>query len=141
MLLPISLTIAAACGLITIWLGVRVGRVRTAAKVAIGDGGDSRLIARMRAQANFVEYTPFVLILLVLVELAAGSPLWLWIAGILYVLARIAHAFGMDQPPPFRLRMIGITGTLAILAGLSGYALWLSYTVPAKQEGSVTTLG
>ena len=65
----------AACALLNIWLGRRVGRMRVAHKVSIGDGGNEALIARMRAQANFVEYTPFFLILLGLIELAAGRNL------------------------------------------------------------------
>ena len=56
----------------------------------------------MRAQANFIEYTPFVLILIGLIELAEGSQLWLWIVGVVYILARIAHGFGMDRPRPDR---------------------------------------
>ena len=70
MILPITLTIAGAAALLNIWLGPRVGQMRLAHKVSIGDGGNEALIARMRAQANFVEYTPFVLILLGLIELA-----------------------------------------------------------------------
>jgi uncharacterized membrane protein YecN with MAPEG domain len=55
---------------------------------------------RMRSHANFAENTPIFLILLALVEMARGSATWLWVAAILYILARIAHAFGMDRPAP-----------------------------------------
>ena len=108
--LPITLTIAGAAALLNIWLGRRVGQMRLTHKISIGDGGNEALIARMRAQANFIEYTPFVLILIGLIELAEGSELWLWIVGVVYILARIAHGFGMDRPrpDPLRLRMIGI---------------------------------
>ena len=72
MILPITLTIAGAAALLNIWLARRVGQMRLTHKVSIGDGGNEALIARMRAQANFVEYTPFVLILIGLIELAEG---------------------------------------------------------------------
>lgn len=129
MILPITLTIAGAAALLNIWLGRRVGQLRITHKISIGDGGNEALTARMRAQANFVEYTPLVLILIALIELAIGSKLWLWIVGVLYILARIAHAFGMDRrhPDPLRLRMIGILATMVILLGLALYAIVLPY--------------
>lgn len=96
MILPISLTIAAGAALLNLWLAMRVGRVRMSEKVSIGDGGNESLIRRMRAHSNYVENTPFVLILIALVELGLGPSLWLWGAGVLYLVARILHAFGMD---------------------------------------------
>lgn len=129
MILPITLTIAGAAALLNIWLARRVGQMRLTHKVSIGDGGNAALIARMRAQANFIEYTPFVLILIGLIELAEGSKLWLWIVGVVYILARIAHGFGMDRPSGDRLRLrtIGIIVTALILFGLALYAIALPY--------------
>lgn len=129
MILPITLTIAGAAALLNIWLGYRVGQMRQAHKVSIGDGGAEPLTARMRAQSNFVEYTPLFLILLGLIELAIGSPLWLWVVAGVYILSRIVHAFGMDRPSPdpLRLRMIGIIVTFLVLLGLAVYAIALPY--------------
>jgi uncharacterized membrane protein YecN with MAPEG domain len=129
MILPITLTIAGAATLLNIWIARRVGQVRVSHKISIGDGGNEALTARMRAQSNFVEYTPFFLILLALIELAIGSQLWLWGVAGLYILARIAHAFGMDRPSPdpLRLRMVGIILTFLILGGLAFYAIALAY--------------
>lgn len=129
MILPITLTIAGAAALLNIWLARRVGQMRLTHKVSIGDGGNEALIARMRAQANFIEYTPFVLILILLIELAEGSKLWLWIVGVAYILARIAHGFGMDRPAgdKLKLRTIGIIVTALILLGLALYAIALPY--------------
>src|SRR5690242_20921870 len=94
--LPITLTTAGAAALINVWLAFRVGQARHASGVLIGDGGDERLTARMRAQANFVEYAPFVLILIGLIELTRGPSLALWIASAAFLLARLAHPLGMD---------------------------------------------
>lgn len=126
-ILPVTLTIAAAAALLNVWLGWRVGQVRIAEKVLMGDGGNHRLVCRMRAHANFTEYTPFVLILLGLVELARGSSLWLWAAGGVYLLARIAHAFGMDAEYPSRARMFGTIVTFLTLIGLAAYAIAIPY--------------
>ncbi len=127
MMLPITLTIAAAAALMNIWLAVRVSQLRVRHKVSVGDAGDVRVGCRMRAHANFVEYTPIFLILLALIELARGSEGWLWGVAIVYILARLAHPFGMDRPAPNPLRMGGIVVTWLVLVGLAGYALTIPY--------------
>jgi uncharacterized membrane protein YecN with MAPEG domain len=124
-ILPVTLAAAAACALLNVWLAIRIGQVRRAEKVSIGDGGNPRLIARMRAQLNFVEYAPIVLILIGLIELAVGTETWLWAVAALFVVARILHAFGMDGWMPGR--MIGISTTLLVTIGLAGYAAAIPY--------------
>ena len=135
MLLPITLTVAAAAALLNIWLSIRVGQLRLRHKVLLGDGGVEAITTRMRAHANFVEYTPFFLILLALIELAAGSPWWLWLAGTLFLVARILHAFGMDRPAPNPLRAAGIGLTLLLLLGLALYAVALPLIVERAHRG------
>lgn len=127
MFLPITLTFAAAAALINLWLAIRIGRIRMAEKVLHGDGGNSPLIKRMRAQSNYVEYTPFVLILTGLVEMALGSTTWLWATVAVYLVARILHAFGMDSDTPAKPRMIGIAVTFLVIIGLSIAALYAVY--------------
>lgn len=129
-MLPITLTIAGAAALINLWLGFRVSRLRRAPHLMIGDGGDPRITAAMRAHSNFVEYAPFVLILIAGIELAGGSATWLWAAGIVFVLARLAHPFGMGDGRPLALRAAGMLGTAAVLIGLAGWALSLTYSQP-----------
>lgn len=131
-MLPVSLTFAGALALLNLWLALRVVRTRHSGKVLVGDGDNPVLLARMRAQANFVEYTPFVLILLGLIELARGPKPWLWGIGIVYVIARIIHAFGMDRlTMPNPMRAIGALGTWLILAGLGLWAIWIAAHPPA----------
>jgi hypothetical protein len=125
--LPITLTIAAAAVLINVWLGVRVSQLRWRHKVPMGDGGNPLVASRMRAHANFIEYTPFFLILLGLVELSQGSKTWLWGVAIVYILGRLAHPFGMDRKAPNKLRIVGMIVTWAVLLGLAAYALTLPY--------------
>ncbi len=128
MLLPITLTLAAACALLNFWLAIRCSGVRMTAKVLHGDGGNPMLGKRMRAHANFTEYTPFVLILFALVEMALGLSLWLWIAALAYVVARVAHALGMDADAPGALRGGGIAVTWLIMLGLAIAALYAAYS-------------
>jgi uncharacterized membrane protein YecN with MAPEG domain len=130
MILPISLTIAAGAVLLNLWLTMRVGRVRGQEKVSIGDGGNERVIRRMRAHSNFVENTAFVVILLALVELGLGSSIWLWGVGALYLVARILHALGMDGM--MWGRMVGTTVTMLVQLGLAVTALAIVYLTPGQ---------
>lgn len=125
--LPVALTSAAAAGILNIWLAVRVGKVRMAEHVLIGDGGNLTLTARMRAHANFVEFTPFVLLLIALIEFNRGSTLVLWGASAVYMVARILHALGMDMNKPNPMRAIGIILTILILLGLSAWAVAVAF--------------
>lgn len=127
MLLPITLTIAGAAALMNIWLGFRVSLLRRRYKVSVGDGGQAPILARMRAHSNFIEYAPFFLILLAAIELARGSEDMLWVAGIVFIVGRLLHPFGMDRAGANALRAIGILLTWLSLLGLAAYALVLPY--------------
>lgn len=127
MILPITLTMAGAAALLAVWLGVRVSQLRWRHKVSIGDGGNEHLIARIRAHGNFAETAPIFLILLAGVELARGSPTWLWLVGALFILGRLAHPFGMDRPAPNALRVGGMSITWLVLLGLAAYAIAIPY--------------
>ena len=129
MILPIALTTAGAAALVNMWLSIRIGRIRISEKISIGDGGNPRLVARMRAQLNFAEYVPVVLILIALVEAANGTQLWLWVVAAVFILGRVFHAFGMDG---FTLgRNIGVMTSMVIMVGLGLYAVSIPYFTPA----------
>jgi uncharacterized membrane protein YecN with MAPEG domain len=127
MLLPITLTFAAACALLNMWLAIRCARFRVKDKILHGDAGNGLLAKRMRAHANFVEYTPIVLILFALVEMAAGASLGLWIGALVYVVARVIHAFGMDADKPTLWRAGGALLTWGVMLVMAGVALSIAY--------------
>lgn len=129
--LPISLATAAALTLIHLWLAARVSQRRMQAKVMIGDEGDPVLLARQRAHANNAEYAPFAVILVVLVELARGPSWWLWALAAAFVLARLAHGFGMVRPAPNPLRAGGILATWVVLAALAVWGIAIARQAPA----------
>lgn len=124
--MPATLITAGLLGLVFLALTVRVVARRASGKIMIGDGGDAQMLERIRAHANFTEHVPLALILMGGIEFAAGhhSP-WLWSAGGLLVLARIAHAVGMARPAPNPFRAAGALITWAVIAGFSLWALWL----------------
>ncbi|MHA6333119.1 MAPEG family protein [Qipengyuania sp. CAU 1752] len=118
-LLPVTLASAAAAGILAIWLMIRVGQVRTAHKISIGDGGNEHVIRRMRAHSNYVESAPFVLVLIGVIEIANAGGEWLKWVAILYFVGRIAHGLGMDGTTFKRGRFIGTVLTMLTLLGLS----------------------
>jgi len=78
----------------------------------------------MRAQLNFAEYTPVVLLLIALIEFGAGSQFWLWIVAAIFLVGRLLHPIGMDGWRPGR--QIGILSTMLTMLGLAAYAIWLA---------------
>jgi uncharacterized protein len=130
MILPVTLTIAGAAALLNLWLMIRVGQVRTSEKVSVGDGGNEKVLRRMRAHSNFIETAPFILILVGLIEMTSKgdtSPTWLWIVGGIYLLGRVAHGIGMDDGKFGKGRMIGTIVTMLTLVGLGVYAISVPY--------------
>lgn len=136
--LPVALTTTAACALINFWLATRILKFRFKDKILYGDGGNERMAARMRAQLNFAEYTPIVLILIALIELGAGTSLWLWLAGGIYVVGRVLHAFGMDGWLPGR--QAGTVATFTTMILLAAVAMAIPYLTPASPRAVEVTI-
>lgn len=122
-ILPIALLLAAACTLVNIWLGFRISRVRQREKVWVGDGGSESLIRQMRAQANFIENAPLVVVLAALIELCAGTGAWLAIIAALFVVARLFHPIGMDGWRPGRMIGAGVTLLVQLLLAVWAIAI------------------
>lgn len=122
MILPVTLCAAAAAALINFWLANRIGRVRRNEKISIGDGGHDLLTRRMRAQLNFAENTPFVLVLIAAIEIAGKGTPWLSIVAAVYMIGRLLHGIGMDGS--FGMgRMIGTATTMLTQIGLAVIAV------------------
>ena len=126
MILPVTLTSAAAAAIINIWLSVRVGQMRVKHKVSIGDDAGGPLTARMRAQLNFVENTAFVLILIAAIELAGKGGQWLAWVSMAYMLGRIAHGVGMDGGALGKGRSVGTAITMLTQVGLAIVAVLIA---------------
>ncbi len=104
---------AALAATVMIVLSVRVIGVRRGRRIAIGDGGDEDMTRRIRAQGNFAEYTPLVLILLL--ELG-GAPAWqLHLLGAALILGRMVHAWSLTARST-NGRVVGMTLTFFVLA-------------------------
>jgi uncharacterized membrane protein YecN with MAPEG domain len=126
MILQTTLSLAAAAVIINVWLVIRISRMRLSLKVLHGDGDNPVLLRRMRAQANFIEHTPLFLILLAAIEMTGKGHSWLSIVGSLFMLARVAHAFGMDRDSSNLPRAAGIAITLLAEVALAIVAVLIA---------------
>lgn len=128
MTLPITLSAVAAAALINIWLSIRCGQVRTAEKVSVGDGGNEKLIRRMRAHSNFTENAPIVLVMIAALEFTHPGSTALAAAAGVFMAGRVAHGLGMEGGSFGIGRMIG---TLITLLTQLGLAIWAIMSVIA----------
>jgi len=126
MILQTTLTLSAAAAIITLWHMIRIGKVRASEKVVHGDGGNPVLIRKMRAQSNFIENTPLVLLLIAGIELSGKGGTWLAIVGAIFMLGRVAHAIGMDAEGTHPGRMVGTMIALLTLVGLAVMAVLIA---------------
>lgn len=102
--------------LLFIFLSVRVVRVRRSLQVSIGDAGDKRLLRAMRVQANFAEYVPIALLLLLALELQVFYPLALHLLGAILLVGRLLHAYGVSQArEQLGFRIAGMACTFAVM--------------------------
>ena len=106
-------------GLLTIvfvTLSFRVIGARRGAMVPLGDGGHRLLLRRQRVHANFAEYVPLALVLMILAELQGAPRLVLHGLGLALLAGRILHAVGVGrEPEPPRFRVVGMGLTFAVL--------------------------
>lgn len=127
--LHISLSAIALAAIINLWLAIRCGKVRGDNKIAHGDGGSPLLMRRMRAHANFVEYTPFALLLILVLDLSGKQGWPLALISMLFLLGRVLHGMGMDSESVPWTRKAGIILTLPILLGLAIWAILIAFKI------------
>jgi uncharacterized membrane protein YecN with MAPEG domain len=117
----IYLICAGLLGLLYAGLGIHVGRLRTAKKIWLGDGGDKELNVAIRAHGNFIEYVPLCLLLIFICSSYYG---YRTIVGLSLILlaSRVLHAGGILGWIPYG-RPAGAVGTTLVLAIVS---IWLA---------------
>ena len=99
--MTVTMITAGILALLLLFLASYVIAGRVKFKIDLGDGGNETIRRRIRAQANFTEYVPVALILMMLVETGSIGPRWLIIAmGATLVIARLWHARPLTSPAP-----------------------------------------
>ncbi|MDT8410354.1 MAG: MAPEG family protein [Wenzhouxiangellaceae bacterium] len=126
----ITLLYASFLSLLLLWLSYKVVQQRQRHQVGIGTGSVAELERAVRVHANFCEYVPLALLLLLLIESALVLPAWaLHALGLVLVLGRLLHARGLAMSAgASSARVAGTVMTwLVLLVGaLLGLGLALS---------------
>ncbi|MCU0975650.1 MAG: MAPEG family protein [Steroidobacteraceae bacterium] len=117
---PVTALYAALSGILLLVLAALVVRARWATRTALGTGTDPRMERAVRVHANFVEYVPLALLLLLLAELNGLPPIALHAAGLALVVSRVLHAWGLSRHSARSFgRFWGTLGTWITIAALA----------------------
>ena len=115
--MPLSIT-ALYLAIFAVFSGVLAffpGNIRGSSGISIGDGGRSDLLLASRRHANFVEYVPYFMIMMAVLELNGSGPALLHGLGLGMVLARVNHAVGIKADTIQSIpRLIGAGGTFLL---------------------------
>lgn len=130
--MTVSMITASLLGIMLLFLGGYVVAGRVKFKIDIGDGGNEQMRQRIRTQANFVEYVPLALILIMLVEAGKIGPGWLPAAmAATLIVARLWHAQGLlSNPGESAGRFMGtnLTGLVILVGAVAtmgrGFGAW-----------------
>lgn len=112
----ISALYAATLGLLFVFLSFRTIGIRRSKQIGIGDGGHQELAKAARAHANFAEYTPIAILLILMLEQGGMSALYLHVLGSSLLLGRVVHAYGISRiDEDFRFRVLGMILTFSVI--------------------------
>lgn len=94
----VTLLYAGLSGLLLLALSFQVVKLRRRHRVGLGTGDAPDLERAVRVHANFCEYTPLALLLLLLLDYSAPLPVWIVHAlGLMLVTGRVLHAVGLGR--------------------------------------------
>jgi uncharacterized membrane protein YecN with MAPEG domain len=126
-------------GLLALWLlvlAMRVIHYRSATHIYLGDGGDTRLLRAIRAQANFVEYVPLALLLMLILEVSRFSIYVIHALGIVLLVARLLHGYAFAYSAEFKFGrfwgailtflVLGVAAVLCLYQAYLGHLVWLA---------------
>ncbi len=129
----LTLFYASSLTILALILSFLTGRQRFKTETNLGLGDDFGMLQITRAHGNLIENALFFLTLMFLLETVAEvSSVSLMAMGDIFLLARIAHAYGITRPEAKSIfRMLGTLGSIIVLSVQSIWGLiialsWLS---------------
>lgn len=116
---------AGVLALFYLLLSVRVVSLRQGG-ISLGDGGDTRLLRRIRGHGNFSEYVPFILLMMAMLELTRHSTILLHVLGITLVVARLLHGIALSYTASWKFgRFWGTALTFGLLLVCGALCIWV----------------
>ena len=122
--LPVTILFVAIFALIQIPMTAAVGLRRARTEVQFLDGGDSVLLQRMRAHANYTETVPIALLAMAAAELSGAPQLLLWTGGAVLLFGRLLHYRTLITTGFGPGRALGMLLTFVPLVLFSGFILF-----------------
>ncbi len=117
--IPITGFAAAACGLLLLFLSLRISQLRLRHQIALGDGGNSALLRAIRVHGNTTEHAPIFLLQCACYEISGGAGPSLMGLVALFLLARLLFAWGLSRRTVSLPRRAGAALTYLAQFGLS----------------------
>jgi len=128
MTLQITALYASLIGIWAVVLSNYVSINRGRLGIQHGDGGNPAMAAIIRRHGNLTEYVPLALILLGLAEVRGLGTTWMHVLGILLIVSRLVHPFGISvNNPGHPLRIVGAVGTHIVMLAAALYILWTAF--------------
>jgi hypothetical protein len=125
---PVTSLYAAIFTLLVIILANIVSAKRGDAGISILHGDNMTLALWIRRHGNLMENLPFALLLMGLCEAAGLPALWLHVMGIVLLVARLSHLFGLSVDKPYTaLRLAGGILTQLVMLGGAGWLVWSQF--------------
>ena len=122
--------------LLTLWfivLSLRVIKLRGHHRVSLGDADRPDLRRAIRGHANFAEYVPLALLLLLVIELSRFSLYVVHLIGAVLLIARLLHGYALAFTPEWKFgRVWGAALTFVVLviaAVLCLYQTWRGHLI------------
>jgi len=125
--------------LLALWfviLSVYVTVHRQRKGISLGDMSDEKMLRIVRGQANFAEYVPLALLLMLFLEMSHFSAYLLHALGIALLAGRLLHGYALSFTPGFLFgRVAGTLLTWSVLVieallclnqGWRGHWFWLA---------------
>ena len=117
---PITAFYGGLLGITFMYLLILVIQGRRSGKISLGDGGDNHFLGVIRAHANFAEYVPLILVLMLVAEINQAHVAVLHSAGVALLIGRSVHAYGLKHHSGASWqRVSGMLLTFIALIGLS----------------------
>jgi uncharacterized membrane protein YecN with MAPEG domain len=116
----ITTATAIVLAVLQMFLLLRTARGRGQFQTGLGDGGNEKLLQRIRAHGNLAENAPLFLILLGLAEMTGQLGGVVPIYALIFIVARLSHALGLSISSGVTVfRLFGVLATVGTIIGLS----------------------
>lgn len=119
-ILPYTSLLTGLFAILMVVLALMVSFRRRTMKISLGDGNDDILRRRIRAHGNFIEFAPFGLILLGMLEFNAAPSILVAGLAMALLFSRVLHAIGMTCMTSVAPRFISsvVQHTAFIVSGI-----------------------